>query len=43
MNYWPRDEIHMKLQSLLTAETAQWRIKVDAVEIKHVDQRCKGG
>ncbi len=32
-----RDEIHMKLQSILDAETDQWGIKVDAVEIKHVD------
>jgi regulator of protease activity HflC (stomatin/prohibitin superfamily) len=32
-----RDEIHMQLQSILDAETAQWGMKVDAVEIKHVD------
>ena len=32
-----RDEIHMRLQSILDAETDQWGIKVDAVEIKHVD------
>jgi regulator of protease activity HflC (stomatin/prohibitin superfamily) len=32
-----RDEIHIKLQSILDAETDQWGIKVDAVEIKHVD------
>jgi regulator of protease activity HflC (stomatin/prohibitin superfamily) len=32
-----RDEIHLKLQSILDAETDQWGIKVDAVEIKHVD------
>jgi regulator of protease activity HflC (stomatin/prohibitin superfamily) len=32
-----RDEIHLKLQAILDAETDQWGIKVDAVEIKHVD------
>lgn len=32
-----RDEIHMRLQSILDSETVQWGIKVDAVEIKHVD------
>ena len=32
-----RDEIHMRLQSILDAETDQWGIKVDAIEIKHVD------
>jgi regulator of protease activity HflC (stomatin/prohibitin superfamily) len=32
-----RNEIHMKLQSILDAETDPWGIKVDAVEIKHVD------
>jgi regulator of protease activity HflC (stomatin/prohibitin superfamily) len=32
-----RDTIHRKLQAILDAETAQWGIKVDAVEIKHVD------
>ena len=32
-----RDEIHMRLQAILDAETDQWGIKVDAVEIKHVD------
>lgn len=32
-----RDQIHMKLQSILDAETDPWGIKVDAVEIKHVD------
>ena len=32
-----RDTIHMKLQAILDAETEQWGIKVDAVEIKHVD------
>ena len=32
-----RDAIHTQLQSILDAETDQWGIKVDAVEIKHVD------
>jgi regulator of protease activity HflC (stomatin/prohibitin superfamily) len=32
-----RDEIHMRLQAILDTETDQWGIKVDAVEIKHVD------
>ncbi len=32
-----RDDINMKLQAILDAETDQWGIKVDAVEIKHVD------
>ena len=32
-----RDAIHIKLQSILDAETDRWGIKVDAVEIKHVD------
>ena len=32
-----RDEIHLKLQAMLDAETDQWGMKVDAVEIKHVD------
>lgn len=32
-----RDSINTRLQSILDAETDQWGIKVDAVEIKHVD------
>ncbi len=32
-----RDLINAKLQSILDAETDQWGIKVDAVEIKHMD------
>jgi hypothetical protein len=32
-----RDAIHLKLQAILDAETDQWEIKVEAVEIKHVD------
>jgi len=32
-----RDELNTRLQSILDAETDQWGIKVDAVEIKHVD------
>jgi len=32
-----RDMINHRLQSILDAETNQWGIKVDAVEIKHVD------
>lgn len=32
-----RDEINTRLQTILDAETDQWGIKVDAVEIKHVD------
>lgn len=31
-----RDEIHLKLQAMLDAETDQWGMKVDAVAIKHV-------
>jgi regulator of protease activity HflC (stomatin/prohibitin superfamily) len=32
-----RDEINTRLQTILDAETDQWGIKVDAVEVKHVD------
>ena len=32
-----RDIINHRLQSILDAETDQWGIKVDSVEIKHVD------
>jgi regulator of protease activity HflC (stomatin/prohibitin superfamily) len=32
-----RDSINTQLQEILDAETDQWGIKVDAVEIKHVD------
>jgi hypothetical protein len=32
-----RDMINHRLQSILDAETDQWGIKVDSVEIKHVD------
>ncbi|MEE9149786.1 MAG: slipin family protein [Candidatus Tectomicrobia bacterium] len=32
-----RDAINTKLQAILDAETDQWGIKVDSVEIKHVD------
>ena len=32
-----RDEIRLKLQSILDAETDPWGIKVEAVEIKQVD------
>lgn len=32
-----RDTINHNLQSILDSETDQWGIKVDAVEIKHVD------
>jgi regulator of protease activity HflC (stomatin/prohibitin superfamily) len=32
-----RDTINHRLQSILDAETDQWGIKVDSVEIKHVD------
>jgi len=32
-----RDTINAKLQEILDAETDQWGIKVDAVEIKHLD------
>jgi regulator of protease activity HflC (stomatin/prohibitin superfamily) len=32
-----RDTINHRLQSILDSETDQWGIKVDAVEIKHVD------
>ena len=32
-----RDVINYRLQSILDAETDQWGIKVDSVEIKHVD------
>ena len=32
-----RDQINHRLQSILDAETDQWGIKVDSVEIKHVD------
>jgi regulator of protease activity HflC (stomatin/prohibitin superfamily) len=32
-----RDSINTQLQSILDAETDQWGIKVEAVEIKHVD------
>lgn len=32
-----RDAIHSQLQTILDSETDQWGIKVDAVEIKHVD------
>jgi hypothetical protein len=32
-----RDEIHMRLQSILDAETDRWGIKVDAGEIKHTE------
>jgi regulator of protease activity HflC (stomatin/prohibitin superfamily) len=32
-----RDTINHRLQSILDAETAQWGIKVDSVEVKHVD------
>jgi regulator of protease activity HflC (stomatin/prohibitin superfamily) len=32
-----RDELNTRLQTILDAETDQWGIKVDAVEIKHVD------
>jgi regulator of protease activity HflC (stomatin/prohibitin superfamily) len=32
-----RDMINHRLQSILDSETNQWGIKVDAVEIKHVD------
>jgi regulator of protease activity HflC (stomatin/prohibitin superfamily) len=31
------DSINHRLQSILDAETGQWGIKVDAVEVKHVD------
>jgi regulator of protease activity HflC (stomatin/prohibitin superfamily) len=32
-----RDVINQRLQEILDAETSQWGIKVDAVEIKHID------
>lgn len=32
-----RDSINVQLQEILDAETDQWGIKVEAVEIKHVD------
>ena len=32
-----RDAINTRLQTILDSETDQWGIKVDAVEIKHVD------
>jgi regulator of protease activity HflC (stomatin/prohibitin superfamily) len=32
-----RDALNTRLQSILDAETDQWGIKVDAVEVKHVD------
>jgi regulator of protease activity HflC (stomatin/prohibitin superfamily) len=32
-----RDSINHRLQSILDSETDQWGIKVDSVEIKHVD------
>jgi regulator of protease activity HflC (stomatin/prohibitin superfamily) len=32
-----RDSINHRLQSILDADTDQWGIKVDSVEIKHVD------
>jgi regulator of protease activity HflC (stomatin/prohibitin superfamily) len=32
-----RDTINHRLQSILDAETGQWGIKVDSVEVKHVD------
>lgn len=32
-----RDSINIKLQEILDAETDQWGIKVEAIEIKHVD------
>ncbi len=32
-----RDEINQRLQSILDSETDQWGIKVDSVEVKHVD------
>ena len=32
-----RDIIHHRLQSILDTETDHWGIKVDAVEIKHID------
>lgn len=32
-----RDSINHRLQTILDAETDQWGIKVDSVEIKHVD------
>ncbi len=32
-----RDSINIQLQEILDAETDQWGIKVEAVEIKHVD------
>ncbi len=32
-----RDSINAQLQSILDAETDQWGIKVEAIEIKHVD------
>ncbi len=32
-----RDTINHRLQSILDAETDQWGIKVDSVEIKHLD------
>jgi regulator of protease activity HflC (stomatin/prohibitin superfamily) len=32
-----RDRINHRLQSILDAETGQWGIKVDSVEVKHVD------
>jgi len=32
-----RDQINHRLQSILDAETGQWGIKVDSVEVKHVD------
>jgi regulator of protease activity HflC (stomatin/prohibitin superfamily) len=32
-----RDSINHRLQAILDAETDQWGIKVDSVEIKHVD------
>jgi len=31
------DSINHRLQSILDSETGQWGIKVDAVEVKHVD------
>ncbi len=32
-----RDSINLQLQEILDAETDQWGIKVEAIEIKHVD------
>ncbi len=32
-----RDEINQRLQTILDSETDQWGIKVDSVEVKHVD------